>query len=522
MITEEIKNQLKDYFKNLKKPVEIQYSTKDHDKKAELVKMLEDTVAISPILSLREVDTDDLRSGVSFKIVNGAQGQVIFSGIPGGHEFNSYILALLHMGGHDIKLDDSIKELIQSIDQPLKFQTYVSLSCHNCPDIVQLLNQFSALNPKIENEMIDGGVLPSLIEENSIQGVPTVFLNGKPFLTGKVEPAAVMEKLLKLDDIKKSAKEPVSEDSLKSYDVSIIGSGPAGVSAAIYAARKGLNVLLIGDRIGGQVRDTMDIENLISNIKTTGPTLSSDLESHLQEYENIIIRKLIKVTQIIPGQPHTLQLETGEKIKSTTIILTTGAKWKELNVPGEKEYLGKGVAYCPHCDGPFFKGKDVAVIGGGNSGVEAALDLSGIVKTVTVLEYANELNADQVLLDKLQSLKNISVITGAQTTSITAKDDAVKSLEYKERSSGEERSVDLSGVFVQIGLIPNSEFVKDLVTMTKYGEIIVDDHCQTNIPGIFAAGDVTTTPFKQIVIALGEGAKAALSAFNHIILKSAA
>lgn len=522
MITQEIKNQLREYFKNLKKPVEIQYSIKDHERKAELVTMLTDTAALSLDITLREVDADDLRSGVSFKIINGAQGQVLFSGIPGGHEFNSFVLALLHMGGHAIKLDDSIKDIVQSVNQPLKFQTFVSLSCHNCPDIVQLLNQFSALNPRIENEMIDGGILPSLIEENSIQGVPTVFLNGKPFLTGKVEPAKVIEKLLQIDGLETKEKQSDSTKSQQPYDVSIIGSGPAGVSAAIYAARKGLEVLLIGDRIGGQVRDTMDIENLISNIKTTGPRLSNDLESHLQEYENITIRKFIKVTKVSAGPPHTLHLETGENIKTKTIILTTGAKWRELNVPGEKEYLGKGVAYCPHCDGPFFKGKDVAVIGGGNSGVEAALDLSGIVNSVTVLEYSDEIKADQVLADKMRTVENIKVIAGAQTTSITASNGSVNGIEYKEVATGETHTVQLSGVFVQIGLVPNSDFVKGLVTMTKQGEVIVDDHCQTNIPGIFAAGDVTTTPFKQIVIAIGEGAKAALSAFNHIILKTAA
>lgn len=522
MITQEIKSQLKEYFMNLKTPVTIQYSNQKHEKKAELVKMLEETANLSSLISIEESSAEDLRSGVSFKITNQDQNTVLFSGVPGGHEFNSYVLALLHLGGHTIRLDESIQDIVRGISQPLKFQTYVSLSCHNCPDIVQLLNQFAALNPLIENEMIDGGVLPELIKEKDIQGVPTVYLNDEPFLTGKAEPAKVLEKLLQMKDVVASSARSKPVESNKTYDVSIIGSGPAGVSAAIYAARKGLEVLLIGDRIGGQVRDTMDIENLISNIKTTGPRLSTDLESHLQEYENITIRKFIKVKQVTAGPPHRLHLETGENIETKTIILTTGAKWRELNVPGEKEYLGKGVAYCPHCDGPFFKGKDVAVIGGGNSGVEAALDLSGIVNSVTVLEYSDEIKADQVLSDKMQTVENIKVITGVQTTSITASDNSVNGIEYKVLATGETQNTPLSGVFVQIGLVPNSDFVKGVVAMTKQGEIIVDDHCQTNVPGIFAAGDVTTTPFKQIVIAIGEGAKAALSAFNHIILKTAA
>ena len=522
MITEEMKAQLKQHFTNIKKKIIIEYSSKNHDKKAELVQMLEDTAALSDSISLKEVSSEDLRSGVSFAIKNDTNQKAIFSGIPGGHEFNSYILALLHIGGHAIKLDDSIQSFVKTISQPLKFTTYVSLSCHNCPDIVQMLNQFAALNGNIENEMIDGGVFPELIEENNIQGVPTVFLNGESFLTGKAEPAKIIEKLLSLNLKTQASNDSTSSANQKTYDVSIIGSGPAGVSAAIYAARKGLEVLLIGDRIGGQVRDTMDIENLISNIKTTGPTLSNDLESHLQEYKNINIRKLIKVQEIVPGPTHVLKLKTGEEVETKTIILATGAKWRELNVPGERENIGQGVAYCPHCDGPFFKGKDVAVVGGGNSGVEAALDLSGIVNKVTLLEFSDELKADKVLRDKLETLNNIEAITSAQTVEIDAKDGAVTSLQYKDRTSGDTKSVDLAGVFIQIGLVPNSEFVKGIVDMTEYGEIKVDDHCQTNIPGVFAAGDVTTTPFKQIVIAIGEGAKAALSAFNHLLLKAAA
>lgn len=522
MITAEIKDQLTDYFSRIKEPVTIEYDSASHPKKDELVKMLEEVAGLSNYIKIVKQEEVVLRSGVTFQIKNSKNSNVTFSGIPGGHEFNSFVLALLHVGGHTLNVDQSIQSFIESIKTPLEFQTYVSLSCHNCPEIVQLLNQFSVLNPVIQNETIDGGLFPEIIEDLSIQGVPTVFLNGEPFLTGKVDPAKVIEKLRTLELERTEPKLDSSDENQHLYDVSIIGSGPAGVSAAIYAARKGLEVLLIGDRIGGQVRDTMDIENLISNIKTTGPVLSNDLESHLKEYENITLRKLVKVKNITPGQPHSLELETGEKVSTNTIIVATGAKWKELNIPGEKEYLGKGVAYCPHCDGPFFKNKDVAVIGGGNSGVEAALDLSQIVKKVTVFEYGNQLNADQVLLDKLQTLDNIEVITAAQTMEIQASHGSVQALQYKDLKTEQIKELALSGVFVQIGLVPNSEFMKGIVKMTDHDEIIVDDQCNTNVPGIFAAGDVTTTPFKQIVIAIGEGAKAALSAFNYLLLKKAA
>lgn len=515
MITNEIKKALRPYFENLRTPVSFVLQTGEHDKRAELVTFLSDIAKLSDQLYLQERDTQgELRSPISFTLEAGDEPTgVVFSGIPGGHEFNSLILAILHSAGGDLKLDEGIRGLVGGIRQPLKFEVFVSLSCHNCPDVVQALNQFALLNPVISSEMIDGGLFPALVEERDIQGVPTVYLNGELFANGKVDAAQLIDKLIERDPaITASADQP----QLPLQDVTVIGGGPAGVSAAIYSARKGLNVTLIAERMGGQVKDTMGIENLISIPKTTGSELAGALQSHLNEYE-VTIKEHLRVTGIEQGDIKTLTLSSGEAIRTRTLIIATGARWRELGVPGEKENIGNGVAYCPHCDGPFFKGKDVAVIGGGNSGVEAALDLAGIVKSVSVYEFMPELKADQVLIDQLEARGNISVRTNVATQQIIAADGKVRAIEYQDRASGEVHRDELSGVFIQIGLVPNSQVVRDLVELSRYGEIIVNEKCQTSESGIYACGDVTTVPYKQIVIAMGEGAKASLGAFEYLL-----
>jgi len=515
MITAEIKQALKTYTESMKKNICFVVQTGEHTKREELINFLTDIVSVSDKLSLEQRnDNKQLRSPISFTLeADGESTGIMFSGIPGGHEFNSLILAMLQAAGTNIKLDTGIINLIKNINETLHFEVYISLSCHNCPDVVQALNQFALLNPNITAEMIDGGLFPELIKEKDIQGVPSVYLNGELFANGKVDAGQLIEKLIEShQDLINSS----SESALPLQDVTIIGGGPAGVSAAIYSARKGLKVTLIAERLGGQVKDTMGIENLISVPSTTGPELTGALTEHLKQYD-ITLKEHLRVVDIANGDIKEIKLSSGETIKSKTLIIATGAKWRELGVPGEKENIGNGVAYCPHCDGPFYKGKDVAVIGGGNSGIEAALDLAGIVKSVTVFEFMPELKADKVLIDQAESRDNITILKNVATKEIIASDNKVSAISYEERESGEAKQLDLSGVFVQIGLVPNSQFVKELVDTSAYGEIIIDEKGKTSVPGIFACGDVTTVPYKQIVIAMGEGAKASLSAFEYIL-----
>lgn len=517
MLDHDLLEQVKGYMERLQNKVVIRMNKDEHEKREELEEMLKSIVSTSDKLELSVSDVP-LRSGVSFDfVVNDMPTGISFSGIPGGHEFSSLILALLQSSGVPLKLDESLQQIIKSFKTEMKFETVVSLSCHNCPEVVQALNQISILNPNVSHEMIDGGVYPELVAERKIQGVPTIYLNGKQFGSGKMEISEIIEKIKEISPVDESPLTPVTSSN-EIYDVTIIGGGPAGVSAAIYSARKGLNVLMIADRIGGQVKDTMDIENMISVAHTTGPILVNSMEEHLGKYQ-VKIRKNLKVNSIVNGDDYkSLELNTGEILKTKTIIIATGAKWRELGVPGEKENIGNGVAYCPHCDGPFFKGKDVLVVGGGNSGIEAALDLSGIVKSVTVLEFMPELKADKVLIDKVNATQNISVMTEIQSKEISTENGKVNGLRYINRKDNSENFLRTDGIFIQIGLIPNSSFAKGILDLTKFGEIIIDDKCRTNVPGIFACGDVTTVPFKQIIISMGEGAKAGLSAFEYILM----
>jgi alkyl hydroperoxide reductase subunit F len=487
-----------------------------HSKRPELVDFLTGIAEVSDKLSFDEQDTQGLlRSPISFMLkTSGAPNGIMFSGIPSGHEFNSLILAILQSGGSELRLDEGIKTIIGGIQEELNFEVFVSLSCHNCPDIVQALNQFALINPNISNEMIDGGLFQELINERDIQGVPSVFLNGELFANGKVEITNLIEKLQ--SNLVTTPQVQSEVKALPLQDVVVIGGGPAAISAAIYSARKGLKVTMVAEKMGGQVKDTMGIENLISVSSTTGPKLTTDMQSHMKDYD-VTLKEHLKITEIIKGDIKTLVLSSGERIETKTVIIATGARWRELGVPGEKENIGNGVAYCPHCDGPFFKDKDVSVVGGGNSGIEAALDLSGLAKSVTVLEFLPELKADKILSDKAFQKQNISIHTNVETKRIIATDGKVSSIEYKNRETGELHEEDLEGVFVQIGLIPNSQFLGDVVELSPYGEVIINENGETSEPGIFACGDVTTVPYKQIIISMGEGAKASLSASDYLM-----
>jgi alkyl hydroperoxide reductase subunit F len=499
----------------MSKPVTLVLQTGEHEKRPEQAEFLAKISDISENVNFEERDTG-LRSPISFSLEVDCQPTgIVFSGIPGGHEFNSLVLAILHASGNDMKLDDSVRNLVKQVSKPLQFEVFISLSCHNCPDVVQALNQFALLNPNISSEMLDGGLFPEIIEERDIQGVPSVYLNGELFANGKVDAAQLLDKLVEFEpEITQAAA--AEQPALPLQDVTVIGGGPAGVASAIYSARKGLAVTLIADRIGGQVKDTMDIENLISVPKTTGPELAGALHKHMDDY-NITVKEHLRVTNVEQGSIKTLTLSSGEVVRTRALIVATGARWRELGVPGEKENIGNGVAYCPHCDGPFFKGKDVAVIGGGNSGIEAALDLAGIVKSVIVYEFAPELKADQVLVEQAEKRDNITIKRNVATKQILAQDGKVNAIEYEDRDNGQTHQNELAGVFVQIGLVPNSQVVEGLVETKPWGEIVINEKCETSEPGIYACGDVTTVPYKQIIVAMGEGAKASLAAFEYLL-----
>ncbi|HRJ24333.1 MAG TPA: alkyl hydroperoxide reductase subunit F, partial [Thauera sp.] len=468
------------------------------------------------LITLIERRDDDERKP-SFSVgPRGGEARVRFAGLPMGHEFTSLILALLQAGGYPPKVEAEVIEQIRTLDVELNFETYISLSCHNCPDVVQALNLMAVLNPKIRHTMIDGALFQKEVEERQIMAVPTVYLNGEEFDQGRLELGQILAKV----DTGAAARDARKLAEKAAFDVLVVGGGPAGAAAAIYAARKGIRTGVVAERFGGQVMDTMAIENFISVKYTEGPKLVAALEEHVKEYE-VDVMNLQRVAAVVPGENlHEVKMENGASLRAKTVIVATGARWREMNVPGEKAFRGKGVAYCPHCDGPLFKGKRVAVIGGGNSGVEAAIDLAGVVAHVTLLEFADDLRADAVLQKKLYSLPNVSVIKSAQTTEVTGT-DKVNGLVYKDRNTEQVHRVELEGIFVQIGLLPNTDFLKGTVELSRFGEVIVDAKGQTSVPGIFAAGDCTTVPYKQIIIAMGEGSKASLSAFDHLIRSSA-
>jgi len=515
MLDAAIKNQLQAYLGKVTHDVEITASLDNREKSQEMRTMLQEITALSTRLSYRESHDDNERKPSFALNRTGCSMGVRFAGIPMGHEFTSLVLALLQVGGHPPKVDDDVIEQIRNLDGDYVFETYISLSCQNCPEVVQALNLMSVINPNIRHTMIDGALYQDEVNQREIMAVPTIFLNGQHFGQGRMELEQI---LAKLDTgVAARAAEKIAQKDV--FDMLIVGGGPAGAAAAIYAARKGIRTGVVAERFGGQVLDTMGIENFISVKETEGPKLVAALEHHVNEYD-VDVMSLQRATALIPGDMIEVKLESGASLKSKSVIIATGARWRELNVPGEKEYRNKGVAYCPHCDGPLFRGKRVSVIGGGNSGVEAAIDLAGIVAHVTLLEYGTTLRADEVLQRKLRSMPNVSVITDAQTTEVTGDGSKLNGLRYTDRKSGESRAIDVEGIFVQIGLLPNTDWIKGTVALSKHGEIEVDAKGQTSVPGVFAAGDVTTVPYKQIIIAMGEGSKAALGAFDYLIRTS--
>ncbi len=515
MLDTALKDQLKSYLTNITQPIELVASLDDSAKSAELAGLLDDIASLSDKVSVSRAGADARKPSFLIRRV-GTDIGVTFAGIPMGHEFTSLVLALLQVGGHPSKAAPELLQQVRDLDGDYSFETYFSLSCQNCPDVVQALNLMSVLNPRIKHVAIDGALFKEEVDSRKVMAVPMVFLNGEVFASGRMELEEIVAKL----DSGAAAKAAEKIAAKEAFDVLVVGGGPAGAAAAIYAARKGIRTGIAAERFGGQVLDTMAIENLISVPHTEGPKLAAALETHVKEYD-VDIMNLQRAKKLIPaersGELIGIELENGAKLKAKTVILTTGARWRQMGVPGEEEYRNRGVAYCPHCDGPLFKGKRVAVIGGGNSGVEAAIDLAGIVAQVTLIEFDSQLRADEVLQRKLRSLANVQIITSAMTTEVLGDGEKVTGLSYKDRNSGDVHHVELEGIFVQIGLVPNTEWLKGDIALSQRGEIEVDVRGATSVPGVFAAGDATTTPYKQIVIAMGEGSKAALSAFDYLI-----
>ncbi|KQC48056.1 alkyl hydroperoxide reductase subunit F [Geobacillus stearothermophilus] len=506
LLDADIKAQLAQYLQLLENDIVLTVSAGDDNVSRDMLALIDELTAMSPKI---KVEKAKLERTPSFSVNRvGENTGITFAGVPLGHEFTSLVLALLQVSGRPPKVSQDVVDRIQQIRGKHHFETYVSLTCHNCPDVVQALNIMSVLNPDISHTMIDGAAFKEEAEQKGIMAVPTVFLNGKLFASGRMSLEDILAKLGSAPDASSFAnKEP--------FDVLVIGGGPAGATAAIYAARKGIRTGIVAERFGGQILDTLGIENFISVKYTEGPKLAASIEEHVKQY-NVDIMSSQRAKRLEKKDLIEVELENGAVLKSKTVVIATGARWRNLGVPGEDEFKNKGVAYCPHCDGPLFEGKHVAVIGGGNSGVEAAIDLAGIASHVTLLEFAPELKADAVLQNRLYSLPNVTVIKNAQTTEITGT-DKVNGLTYIDRETGEEHHIELQGVFVQIGLVPNTEWLGETVERNRFGEIIVDKRGATNIEGVFAAGDCTDSAYKQIIISMGSGATAALSAFDYLI-----
>jgi len=515
MLDANLKQQLSAYMANITMPVELLLSLEDGPKSRELEELAQDIAALSDKVSFARTD-DDARRPSMFIRRAGTDIGVRFAGLPMGHEFTSLVLALLQVGGHPSKAAQDVIEQVKALDGDYVFETYFSLSCQNCPDVVQALNLMSVLNPRIKHVAIDGALFQGEVTDRKVMAVPMVFLNGEVFGQGRMDLEQIVAKL----DSGAEARAAEKIKAKQAFDVLIVGGGPAGAAAAVYAARKGIKTGIAAERFGGQVLDTMGIENFISVSHTEGPKLVAQLEQHVKDYD-VDVMNLQRAEKLIPakreGGLHEVVLANGASLKAKTIILSTGARWRQMNVPGEDAYRNRGVAYCPHCDGPLFKGKRVAVIGGGNSGVEAAIDLAGIVAEVTLIEFDTQLRADAVLQAKLNSLSNVRVIVSALTTEVHGDGEKVTGLSYQDRTNDQVIHLPLDGIFVQIGLVPNSEWLQGSLALSPRGEIEVDAKGATSVPGVFAAGDVTTTPYKQIIIAMGEGSKSALSAFDYLI-----
>ncbi len=517
MLGAQMQQQLETYLANLREPIELIAALGDDENSVKTRVLLEEIASLHDMVNASFDGAADHVPSFEIRRASDHSASVRFAGLPMGHEFTSLVLALLWAGGHPPKVDADIIDQVKSLAGDFAFEMYFSLSCQNCPDVVQALTLMSIFNPGVSATLIEGGAFKDEVENRQVMAVPAVYLNGGPFANGRMDARDILAKLDSGSDEKEAAKLA----GKKPFEVLVVGGGPAGNAAAIYTIRKGFSTGIAAERFGGQVADTMGIENFVSVPYTEGPKLVAQMQQHIGDYDidlmdRAIAEKLIPAAEA--GGLHEVQLSNGASLKARSLVLTTGARWRQLGVPGEEEYRNKGVAYCPHCDGPLYKGKRVAVIGGGNSGVEAAIDLANIVGHVTLIEYDHQLRADQVLQDKLRSFANVDVIVSAQTTEVTGDGSKVTGLSYTNRETGQSASVDLDGVFVQIGLVPNTEWLKDSgVELSPHGEIVIDGKAATNLPGIFAAGDVTTVPYKQIVIAMGEGSKAGLSAFDYLI-----
>ncbi|MFC3061601.1 alkyl hydroperoxide reductase subunit F [Paenirhodobacter populi] len=512
MLDANMKTQLRAYLERLKRPVEITTFADDSSGSREMLALVEDIRSLSDKITVTAGQGGERVP--SFALTTPGQDiHLTFAGVPMGHEFTSLVLALLQVGGHPPKAEQALLDQIRALKGTFRFETWFSLSCQNCPDVVQALNLMAVLNPGIEHVAIDGALFRSEVEARQVMSVPTIFLNGAPFGAGRMGAEEILAKI----DSGAASRTADAINAQAPFDVLVVGGGPAGAAAAVYAARKGIRTGVVAERFGGQVLDTMAIENLISVPHTEGPKLARALETHVRDYDVQIMngQTAAKLEETAGG--FCVTLTSGASLTSTSLILATGARWRRMGVPGEEDYLNKGVAFCPHCDGPLFKGKRIAVIGGGNSGVEAAIDLAGIVTHVTLIEYDKSLRADEVLQRKLRSLSNVTILTQARTTEVKGDGTRVTGLSWEDRAGGELRELPLEGIFVQIGLVPNTEWLKGTLTLSPRGEIVVDTHGATSLPGVFAAGDCTTAPYKQIVIAMGEGAKASLAAFDHLI-----
>jgi NADH-dependent peroxiredoxin subunit F len=519
MLDTELKSQLQAYLEKVVQPIELVASLDDGEKSRELEALLREIAGMSGLIGYRRDDDAQSRKP-SFAIVRtGTDVDVRFAGIPLGHEFTSLVLALLWVGGHPPKIEPALAEQIRDLEGDYRFETYMSLSCQSCPDTIQALNLMGAINPNIHHVAIDGALFQDEVEAREVMSVPTVLLDGKPFDQGRMTVEQILAKL----DTGMAARQAKAIRGKDPFDVLVVGGGPAGAAAAIYAARKGIRTGVVAERFGGQLLDTLGIENFASVPYTEGPKLATQLEQHVRDYE-VDVMQLQRAAKLVPAGRDGLlavELDGGASLKTRALVLATGARWRQLGVPGEAEYRNRGVAYCPHCDGPLYRGKRVAVIGGGNSGVEAAIDLAGIVAHVTLVEFDGKLRADEVLQRKLRSLANVEIVTSGQTTEVLGDGQKVTGINVRDRHGGAERRIDLEGVFVQIGLLPNTEWLKGAVELSRHGEIVIDERGATSLPGVFAAGDATTVPYKQIVVAMGAGSTAALSAFDHLIRSSA-
>lgn len=516
-----IQSQLQTVFSKLENTVELVVLKSAHPDQKELLTLLNDVKITSEKIQVSLSENEDSDSPEFYFVTQGKKNGIRFKGIPNGHEFSSLILAILNSDNKGKMPDEILQKRIRKLKKGIHIKTFMSLTCENCPDVVQSLNQIAIIHGSLTHEIIDGNYAQDQIERLGIQGVPSLASNEKMFHSGRISLIDLIQKIEAEFGTDANTTTAEAPTFIGHYNVLVVGGGPAGASAAIYTVRKGMSTAMITDKIGGQVKETKGIENLISVTYTEGPQLSAQLYQHVTSYPIQLLENR-RVSKILKGHPKRIELETGEYLTADSIVIATGAKWKELNIPGEKEYLGRGVAFCPHCDGPFYKGKNVSVIGGGNSGVEAAIDLAGIVKHVTLLEFNSSLKADKILVDKLLSLPNVSVLTNAKTQKFIGDGQKISSLEYQDRQTSENKVLPIDGIFIQIGLVPNSQFLKESIQLTKYGEIIVDEKGRTSEPGIYAAGDVTTTPYKQIIIAMGEGAKTGLAVFEDRMLHAPA